>query len=137
MMASAAESQSSWCMSACGSAATMRSTGSGSMMTPVENGRICCGSQPRWLASASHTSIACSSPRLPVPALALPVLTTSACTSLRRCLRARSTGAAQKRFCVNTAATLLPGVKRITSKSLRLLFRTPAIATPSSTPGTG
>ena len=56
MIASAAESQSLLASSAFGSAATIRSDGSGSMMTPVENGRTCSGSQPTWPASASHTS---------------------------------------------------------------------------------
>src|SRR5262249_2435868 len=73
----------------------------------------------------------------PVPALALPVLTTSARTSLFRCLRASTTGAAQNRFCVNTPATAAPGASRITSRSLRPGFLIPAMATPSSTPRTG
>ena len=47
MIASAADSQSALSKSACGSAATMRSAGSGSMITPVENGSTCDASQPR------------------------------------------------------------------------------------------
>src|SRR5258706_1728189 len=115
----------------------MRSAGSGSMITPVENGRIWSASQPRWLASASHTCMARANPSFPVPALAFPVLTTSAWTSLRRCCFASTTGAAQKRFWVNTPATVVPAARRMTSRSLRLALRTPAMATPSSTPGTG
>src|SRR3989442_1122671 len=107
------------------------------MMTPVENGRTWSASHPRWLASASHTCSARSSPCAPVPAFALPVLTTSACTSFLRWRFASTTGAAQNRFCVNTPATVVPGAKRITSRSLRSALRIPAIATPSSTPGTG
>ena len=37
-------------------AASMRSTGSGSMITPVENGSTCCGSQPSSRASAAHVA---------------------------------------------------------------------------------
>src|SRR5262245_31052292 len=137
MIASAAESQSLFASSALGSAAMMRSAGSGSMITPVENGSTSSTSQPRWPASASQTCSARLMPSSPVPALALPVLTTSACTAFFTFLRARTTGAAQKRFCVNTPATVVPGARRITSRSLRPGFFTPAIATPRSTPGIG
>ena len=90
----------------------MRSTGSGSMITPVENGSTCAGvaaEQPRELARRSARARA--SPSSPVPALALPVLTTSArigCAGQRRCSLQTITGAAQKRFCVNTPATVAP-----------------------------
>ena len=134
MIASAADSQSLLASSALGSAAMMRSAGSGSMMTPVENGSTSSTSQPRWPASASQTCSARFTPSSPVPALALPVLTTSAVT-LFGCFFARRTGAAQKRFWVNTPATAVPGARRMTSRSLRPGFLTPAIATPSSTPG--
>src|SRR5262245_12020692 len=134
MIASAAASQSLESSSAFGSAATILSAGSGSMITPVEKGRICFGSQPRWLASASQTSRARLSPSAPVPALALPVLTTSARTSFLTCSFARITGAAQNRFCVNTPATCEPGARRITSRSLRPGFLMPAIAMPRPTP---
>ena len=137
MIASAAESQSLFESSALGSAATMRSAGSGSMMTPVENGSTSSTSQPRWPASASQTCRARVTPSSPVPALALPVLTTSAATLFRMFFLHRRTGAAQKRFWVNTPATALPGARRMTSRSLRPGFFTPAIATPSSTPGMG
>jgi hypothetical protein len=44
----------------------------------------------------------------------MPVLITSARMSLPldRCLRQRCTGAAQKRFCVNTPATVAARIKR-------------------------
>src|SRR5688572_10180915 len=137
MMASAADSQSLFASSAFGSAATMRSAGSRSMITPVENGSTSSASQPRCDASASHTCAARFRPSSPVPALALPVLTTSAWMSFFRCFFARMTGAAQKRLRVNTPATALPDARRRTSKSLRPGFFTPAIATPSSTPAMG
>ena len=94
-----------------GKPAAMRSTGSGSMITPVENGRICAGSQASSAASSAQVWRACASPSAPVPALALPVLTTSARTAdadFARCSRVTITGAAHMRFCVNTPATRAP-----------------------------
>ena len=88
----------------------MRSTGSGSMMTPVENGSTWAGSIFSRPASASQVRRARARPSSPVPALALPVLTTMARTAAPacRCWRQICTGAAQKRFCVNTPPTLAP-----------------------------
>jgi hypothetical protein len=141
MIASAALAQSfaRRCSRQYGKAATMRSTGSCSMMTPVENGRICCGEQPISFASASHVARAAASPASPVPALALPVFTTSAriCAPCARCSRQTITGAAQKRFFVKTPATCEPSASFITSTSLRFALRTPASAMPSSTPAMG
>ena len=54
----------------------------------------------------------------------------------RFCLQI-STGAAQKRFWVKTPATREPGARRTTSRSFLPGLRIPAMATPSSTPGTG
>jgi hypothetical protein len=90
------------------------------------------------LASASHVARAAARPGSPVPALALPVLTTMARmpAPAARCSRQTCTGAAQKRFCVNTPATVLPSATRTTSTSLRLALRIPASAQPSSTPAT-
>jgi hypothetical protein len=93
----------------------MRSTGSVSMMTPVENGSTCCGFRPSRPAAASHVRRARARPSAPVPALALPVLMTSArmpsWSASARCSRQTCTGAAQKRFCVNTPATSGAGVE--------------------------
>ena len=61
-----------------GRPATMRSTGSGSRITPVENGSTWLDLMPSLAATASHTARASSRPFSPVPALALPVLITSA-----------------------------------------------------------
>src|SRR5258706_6433951 len=139
MIASAAENQSLRSARACGSPATIRSTGSGSMMTPVEKGSTCAGSQSTRCASASHTRSARFMPSSPVPAFALPVLTTRALVFdfFDRFLLQPAPGAAQTRFCVNPAATSDPGASRMTSRSFRFALRTPAMATPSSTPGTG
>src|SRR5688500_14166646 len=75
-------------------------------------------------------------PSTPVPAFALPVFTTSARTPFFKCRLASSTGAAQKRFRVNTPATAAPAASRITSRSLRPALRTAAMATPGTTPAT-
>ena len=115
---------------------TIRSIGSGSMMTPVENGNTCSGSQPSSLAASAQVTRALAMPSSPVPALALPVFTTSARIPLpaARCSRATITGAAQKRFCVNTPATVDCAAICMTSKSLRLGFLILASVVPSSTP---
>ena len=108
------------------------------MMTPVENGSTCSGASSSLRASAMQVARARTRPSSPVPALALPVLMTMARMSPRaRCSRHTCTGAAQKRFWVNTPATLAPGSIRTTVRSLRLALRMPASATPMRTPGTG
>ena len=140
MIASAAERQLSGFRSAthAGIPATMRSTGRGSMMTPVENGRTWRRSQPSARATALQVVRARAMPSLPVPALALPVLTTSARTRGRpaRCSFATTTGAAQKRLRVKTPATRLPSASRIRSRSRRPGLRISAAAVPNSTPRT-
>ena len=123
---------------AAGSPASMRSTGSGSMMTPVENGSTWAGWQPAMAASASQVRRAAASPGSPVPALALPVLMTMARMPVpaARCSRQTCTGAALKRLRVNTPAQADPSSSDITTRSRRWALRTPAIATPIDTPGT-
>ena len=123
---------------AAGRPASMRSTGSGSMITPVENGSTCSGARSSKRAAATQVVRARTRPSCPVPAFALPVLTTMARTSwpLAKCSRLTCTGAAQKRFCVNTPATAVPSSSRNTVRSLRPTLRMPASATPIRTPGT-
>ena len=140
MMACAARSQWSGraSASAAGSPASMRSSGSGSMITPVEKGSTCCGAIRSRRARAAQVARARARPSSPVPALAFPVLITMARMSPRaRCSRHTCTGAAQKRFCVNTPATDAPGSINTTVRSLRLALRMPASAMPRRTPGTG
>jgi hypothetical protein len=140
MMPSAARSQWSGraSASAAGRPASMRSTGSGSMITPVENGSTCSGAISSSRASAMQVERARTRPSSPVPALALPVLMTIARMSpLSKCSRHTCTGAAQKRLRVKTPATLAPGSINTTVRSLRLALRTPASATPMRTPATG
>ena len=140
MMACAAVAQfdSFRSASAAGRPASIRSIGSGSMMTPVENGSTCSGERSSRRASAWQLWSARASPSAPVPALALPVLITSARTPgpCARCLRHNCTGAAQKRFVVNTPATLVPAGTVTTVRSRRFALRTPAIVMPSFTPRT-
>src|SRR5262245_14293385 len=141
MIASAARPQLSSRRSAthAGSPATILASGSGSMITPVENGSTSRGSQPSCRAAASQLALASASPVFPVPAFALPVFTTSARVGRpkARCSLATWTGAAQKRLRVNTPATLAPCASVTSSRSLRPDLRIPASATPSLTPFTG
>ena len=69
---------------AAGRPATRRSSGSGSRMTPVEKGRTSAAGTPSSLPSAAQVSLAFCRPSSPVPALALPVLMTSALIGRRR-----------------------------------------------------
>ena len=82
---------------------------------------------------------AAAMPAAPVPALALPAFTTSArmVPARSRCRRHTITGAAQKRFCVNTPAATVPASNTASSRSSRCQFLIFAAAVPSVTPGTG
>ncbi len=140
MIAWAASTQWPGCASAsaAGRAASMRSLGSVSMMTPVENGSTCSGAQPSRRASAAHVERARTRPSAPVPALALPVLMRIARTPApaARCSRHSCTGAAQNRLAVNTPATDAPGSRTTTVRSLRLGLRMAALAVPMARPAT-
>ena len=110
------------------------------MMTPVENGSTASLAQPSIDATAAQVARASASPRSPVPAFALPALTTSARERAVRREVARGTrvtGAAQNRFCVNTPAATVPGSQTTSTTSLRSHFLMRAAAAPSETPGTG
>ncbi len=76
--------------------ATIRSTGSGSMMTPVENGSTASAAQPSSSRDGGASSARASSrPRSPVPALALPALIEQrarGCTAEREMLAADDDG---------------------------------------------
>ena len=117
----------------------MRSLGSGSMITPVENGKTCCADTPRRCASASQVLRARAKPSAPVPALALPVLISKAriCPPAAKCAWHTCTGAAQKRLAVKAAPTLVPSSSKNTVKSLRSALRIPACTTPMRTPAIG
>ena len=145
MIARAAANQPSWraAARASGSPSTIRSTGSGSMMTPVENASTCSGAQCASCAAVPHVACAAAMPASPVPAFALPALTISArkssprCRCASRCCRQTMTGAAQNRFCVKTPAATVPGSATTSTTSSRSQFLIFAAAVPSAMPGTG
>src|SRR5712671_4912043 len=90
-----------------GAAFRMRSTGSGTPITPVEQTTTCCARQPSNFATWSAVAREAAMPPGPTEQLAFPELTMTAriadadsCT----CVRDRITGAACTRFCVKTAA---------------------------------
>ena len=66
-------------------------------------------------------------PWAPVPALALPLLISSASGDCCKWFLATTTGAAQNTFCVNTPAVVVPGDSEITDKSKASLFLIPAL----------
>ena len=80
IIASAASNQASSVnlAMALGSAAVSFAIGKGSKMTPVEKGNTCSGWISKAAATAQQVSKASRIPCSPVPALALPVFTTSA-----------------------------------------------------------
>ena len=79
-----------------------------------------CGSNSSaWRGSPTKSCALRSARRMPsapVPAFALPVLTTSAATRFFRCFFDSSTGAAQKRFCVKAPATAAPGASQLAAQ---------------------
>jgi hypothetical protein len=141
MMACAAACQWSARRSAiqAGRPAIRRSTGSGSRITPVEKGSTWRSSIASSWPRAAQVSAAACKPCSPVPALATPVLMSSARASLpsSRWRRQTCTGAAQKRLLVNTPATRQPGSRASTVRSCRSGLRMAAAATPRRTPATG
>src|SRR6185437_7856044 len=112
--------------------------GKGSPMTPVEARNTSCALQPTTAAADTATSRAPSKPALPVKALALPLLTTSALASPPlRPVRHHSTGAEDVLDLVNTPATWVPGAMTAIRTSVRSWWRTPAAAVASRTPAKG
>ena len=93
---------------------------SGSPITPVEARKISFGLQPITLAAVSAVSLVACRPVLPVKALALPELTTSARAFPDfRLARHHSTGADGHFEVVNTPATVVPGSNSASSTSVR------------------
>src|SRR5260370_8590166 len=92
----------------------------GSPITPVDARNTSDGSQPAAPAAMSAVSLVAARPDLPVKALALPELTTSArAAPPLRCARHQSTGADGHFDCVKTPATLLPSPNTPNRTSLR------------------
>jgi hypothetical protein len=122
MIARAASSQPSPLAFATSASITPSNTlaSSGSPITPVDARNTSSGLQPTALAAIFAVNAQASRPVLPVNALALPELTTSA-RALRPLSLARhhSTGADGHFDLVNTPATAVPGSSSISSTSVR------------------
>ncbi len=93
---------------------------SGSPITPVDASNTSCGLQPAACEARRAVKFTASRPFLPVKALALPELTTSARAVPRLiCLRHHSTGADGHFERVNTPAAVVPLSNSATSTSVR------------------
>ncbi len=93
---------------------------SGSPITPVEARNTSAGLQPSALLAIAAVSLVDARPDLPVNALALPELTTSAAAPLPlSCARHQSTGADGHFERVNTPAATVPLSISATSTSVR------------------
>ena len=91
-------------------------------MTPVEARNISAGLQPATFDVISAVNFVAVRPFLPVKALALPELTTSARAFPDfRLARHHSTGADGHFDLVNTPATAVPGSNSTSSTSVRFL----------------
>src|SRR5207344_872692 len=102
---------------------------------PVEARKISLGLQPIARAAISAVNLHASRPLLPVKALALPELTTSArAFPFFRCARHHSTGADGHFERVNTPAAIVPGSNSASRTSVRPAYRIPAAAVASRTP---
>src|SRR5262249_22738878 len=111
-----------------GSAPRMRSTGSGTPITPVEQTSTCCGRQPSSRAAAVAVRRAAALPADPVAQLAFPELTTIARRSpaeARKCALERTTGAACTRFVVNPPAPAAARSVEMSARSSRFFFLRP------------
>src|SRR5260221_7503967 len=108
---------------------------SGSPITPVEARNTSFGLQSRIFATRSAEIFVVSRPRLPVKALALPELTSSAraLPDFSAALH-QSTGADGQRDVVKTPATVVPLSKTARSTSRRFLYLIPASAAANRTP---
>ena len=98
-------------------------SGSVSPITPVDARYTRCGSTPRASPTSSAVSAAAVSPALPVNALALPLLHTTALavrSPAARIVRHQSTGALGHRLLVNVAATVVPSASSARKRSARL-----------------
>src|ERR1700745_4358633 len=93
---------------------------SGSPITPVDARKTSDGLQPAALGAVSAGELVCARRGVPVKALALPELTTSArAAPALRCARHQSTGADGHFDRVKTPATLVPCSNRANSTSGR------------------
>ena len=122
MIALAASSQPPGAASATSLAMTPSNfvASSGSPITPVEARNTLSALQPAALAAMAAVSSVAARPVLPVKALALPELTTSALAAPPlMCARHQSTGADGHFDWVKTPATTVPGSSKASSTSVR------------------
>ena len=120
---------------AASSPASARSIGSGTPITPVEATNTSEGWQPRCAAVRAAMASTAARPRLPVKALELPALTTSArAWPSTSASRHHSTSGEGQRDWVSTPATDVPAgsVTKVRSQRSQVLYC--ARATRSSTP---
>ena len=98
--------------------ASMRSTGSGSRITPVENGSTCCGVDAQQARQRGAGRARARQARLAGAGVRVAGVDHQRADRLAagahgaRCSRQTCTGAAQKRFCVNTPPTVRAFVER-------------------------
>src|SRR5699024_1358534 len=136
--AAAGHSSKPKCSTATGILFSKGASANTSEITPVEKGSTSCGAQPVASATKAHVATARSSPSDPVPALAMPVLINRYLgVPCAKCRFATVTGAAQKRFLVNTAATELPSSISTSTKSRQLCFLMPPRTADSLNPAIG
>src|SRR5579883_2209019 len=103
-----------------GAAFRMRSTGSGTPITPVEQTTTCSPRQARSSATLSAVALEAIMPPGPTEQFAFPELTITARIApeeARTCSRDNTTGGACTRFCVNTAAAEAGGSETINATS--------------------
>src|SRR6185437_2859782 len=103
---------------------TIFSVGSGTPIIPVEDGNTAVAATPRLFAVCSQTCRHAFTPARPVAQFAFPAFTSTARTRPRDAAsdsRPTSTGAATKRFFVNTAAADVPSAASMSAKSGRPL----------------
>src|SRR5579862_867084 len=113
------------------------STGSGTPIMPVEEGKTACGGICRSFAIAEQTPLQFRTPVEPVAQLAFPEFTMRARMrprEARRNSRPTSMGAANTRLLVNNAAAVVPGTHSTSAKSGRPLALMPADAAEKRNP---
>ena len=107
----------------------------GSPMTPVEEQNTSSAPQPAAFAACSTVTRTASRPFMPVKALALPELTTSARARPDFRLSRHLSTAAERVFeRVRTPATVVPGANSASIRSVRPLYLMPASRVAKRTP---
>src|ERR1700680_2785650 len=114
-----------------GNFATTLSAGRGTPIMPVEDGKTSSAAMPSTLAVSVQIRLQARKPSFPVAQLAFPELTMTARTRHLDAAsdeRPTTTGAATTRFCVKTAAAVVPTQASANARSARPLTFMPAFA---------